>query len=364
MVTACKLETRPGENIGSYHVIDGHKVSMRYAGQQQTCGRCHETPQKCKGRGIAKKCEAAGGIRIEFTDYIIGLWKKIGYSPTNEDLPDAESEEVVQVEQFTPAKVPVGDLDNYAGVSIRQFPKETDHGEIIDFVCRNGLPEEQKDDIVIKTNGSVTIRNLDNTVSRTLIEAIHGKFNFGKKLYCNGFIPLTPQKQDTFPGSPKPAPSPHPVDPSATSTGSTANKSASLPDIRFDEENPEFENSSLLNMNQISPGTLARRHSLSLFDRTPPGKSLAAELIGSKTPSLLRTESILNEMRTISEHLSDFGSCLSMSSSDSDSVEDIGASGGFQTLNEKKRNKKKKRKLKLTPGKEQFLKKPNLVDSN
>ena len=75
-------------------------------------------------------------------------------------------------------------------------------------MCRNGLPEEQKDDIVIKTNGSVTIRNLDNTVSRTLIEAIHGKVNFGKKLYCNGFISLSPQKQENGPGSPPPAASP------------------------------------------------------------------------------------------------------------------------------------------------------------
>ena len=115
---------------------------------------------------------------------------------------------------------------------------------------------------------------------------------------------------------------------------------------------------------QPSPGTVVRRHSLSLYDRTPPRDSLAAEILGSQTPSLLRTESILNEMRTVSEHLSDFGSCLSMSSSDSDSLEDTGASGGFQTLNEKKRNKKKKRKLKLTPGKEQFLKKPNLMDRN
>ena len=51
-----KLEVKPGENIGSYHVLDGQKVSLRYAGQQQTCGRCHETPQKCRGREIAKKC--------------------------------------------------------------------------------------------------------------------------------------------------------------------------------------------------------------------------------------------------------------------------------------------------------------------
>ena len=109
-----------------------------------------ETPQKCRGRGIARKCEAEGGIRIEFSDYILSLWEKIGYSPSNKELPEEESDEVVQVEHFTPVKVQVGDPENYAGVSIRQFPKETDHGDIIDFVCRKGLPEDKKDDIIMK----------------------------------------------------------------------------------------------------------------------------------------------------------------------------------------------------------------------
>ena len=32
-----KLEIKPSDNIGTYHVIDGQKVTLRYAGQQQTC---------------------------------------------------------------------------------------------------------------------------------------------------------------------------------------------------------------------------------------------------------------------------------------------------------------------------------------
>ena len=35
---AYKVEVKPGENIGSYHIIDCQKVSIRYAGQQPTCG--------------------------------------------------------------------------------------------------------------------------------------------------------------------------------------------------------------------------------------------------------------------------------------------------------------------------------------
>ena len=34
-----KMEIKPGNNIGSYHIIEGQKVSVRYSGQLQTCGR-------------------------------------------------------------------------------------------------------------------------------------------------------------------------------------------------------------------------------------------------------------------------------------------------------------------------------------
>ena len=103
------------------------------------------------------------------------------------------------------------------------------------------------------------------------------------------------------------------------------------------------------------PGTAARRHSIS-------GGSLA-EHIASKNPSLLFTN-ILSDLKTKSDQLSDFGSCISdSSSSEVESVEENEPNdGGFLSLNEKKRIKKKKRKLKLTPGKEQFLKKPNLLE--
>ena len=52
------------------------------------------------------------------------------------------------------------------------------------------------------------------------------------------------------------------------------------------------------------------------------------------------------------------------SSGDEYSGEENSENGGFKSMNEMKRNKKKKRKLKLTPGKESFMKKPNLVGSN
>ena len=220
-----KVEVKTGENIGSYHYLDGQKISLRYAGQQQTCGRCHEVPRNCTGGGIARKCDAEGGAKVEFSDHILALWKRIGYTPANSDIAvELEPERDEVVNSFTPVKVPTGDQDKYAGVSIRQFPKDTDQGLVMEFLCRSGLPEDKKDTAVFKSNGVVTINDLDNNTSKVLIEAIHGNFEFGRRLYCNGVITLTPQKQAQHDGtlaSSDPATSP--TRPAATSSQVDAN---------------------------------------------------------------------------------------------------------------------------------------------
>ena len=64
-----------------FPTVDGFKVTLYYAGQQPTCGRCHQVSKLCKGGGIARKCEIEGGLKVEFKDYICGLWNSIGYSP-------------------------------------------------------------------------------------------------------------------------------------------------------------------------------------------------------------------------------------------------------------------------------------------
>ena len=110
---AYKIEVKPNVNIGTYHVIDGCKVTARYPGQQQTCARCFETPQKCPGKGMARNCEAANGTKVDFCDYIQALWVKIGYSPEKGHLTDQVNEDNDQPENirtqeggfFTPAKL-------------------------------------------------------------------------------------------------------------------------------------------------------------------------------------------------------------------------------------------------------------------
>ena len=70
-----KMEVKADTNIGTYHAIDGQRVTLRYPGQMQTCARCFQTPITCKGGAIARRCEAAQGEKVEFSDFILRLWQ-------------------------------------------------------------------------------------------------------------------------------------------------------------------------------------------------------------------------------------------------------------------------------------------------
>ena len=404
-----KLEIKPSTNLGSYHAIDGQKVTLRYPGQQQTCGRCHQTPQNCPGRGVARKCEAEGGERVEFPAYILDLWKKIGYSPENFQLSDEANLDLDAdpslLQQtggtFTPAKTGSPNTGKFNGVSIKQFPKDTDHGEVIEFIIQCGLPAGKADNVTINNRGTAVVRNLDNSECLVLIEAIHGKRHFDKKLYCNGIVPLTPEKiGDSGPGhidpnvteasgspSPELAPKTSLLDIQATSSSEQSdshvlpasidldhskqpvNKESLPVNPHFESSKPEyFSSSSTANMFRDSftyNRDLVKRHSLSIIDRSLPVNSLASEILASSTFGRLAGKSILSNIADIQETLSDFNSCvesLGESSSNSGDDEDFLNKKSLDTsmtVNDKKRQKKLKRKLTFTPGREDFLKKPN-----
>ena len=393
---AYKVEVKAGENIGSYHVIESQKVLLKYPGQQQTCGNCHETPRNCKGRGIAKRCKAEGGARVDFTDYILSLWKRIGYTPQTLNLMDdvndnTEEEHVQQVDAFTPAKSRADDAV-FAGVHIKQFPREYDQGEVMEFLCRSGLPENKKDEAIFNSNGSVTIKNLDNDTSRVLMEAIHGQYKYDRKLFCNGLVPLTPTKEASSaetsvtatvspPSSPAvmsttpPAgthPTNHPSPPSSAAKlepgPPTPRSSSSHPGICQPHVNIQgpFTPTSSKPSDFLGRRDMVRRHSLSMIDRSPPPNSLAAELLAGKDSEhswKASTRSILSSLADIQNSLSDFNSCVESTNdgtSSSDEAETGKEISEGKTANDKKREKKRKRKLACTPEKEQFLKKQNL----
>ena len=323
-----KMELKPNTNIGTYHVLDGHKVTLRYSGQHQTCARCHETARNCKGGAMAKKCELAGGLKVELSDYIIGLWNKIGYIPGEVEMAavyDDHGEDVdtgnLQVGgQFTPTKT-FSDPETFGGVSIRQFPKETDPGDIMEFLVESGLPESLKDTALIKPNGSVIIKNLDNAVCQVLIDKIHHKKHFGRKLFCNGIVPLTPEK--------------------TASSSSTTSANSSQQDSVANQFNSNFQFS--LDPPNIEDEKLARRRSISASE------ILSANVFGS--PKISSKDLNLHPDLP-GERLSDFDSCRSAESDSSDDSEGYTRVGGDKP--------EKKRKAGISPLKEVLAKKLNV----
>ena len=41
--------------MGTYHYLGDSKVKILYKGNSRTCGRCHEEPQRCPGKGLAQE---------------------------------------------------------------------------------------------------------------------------------------------------------------------------------------------------------------------------------------------------------------------------------------------------------------------
>ena len=385
-----KVELKPAVNLGTYHVIDGHKITVRYPGQLQTCGRCHKTSESCPGRGVARKCEAENGVKVNFGDYILALWNEIGYTPpSNFDFEDDEEtandeRDTPAVQQdggfFSPPKQLTQNRNAFTGICIKTFPKDIEQGQIIDLLIDSGLPETNFDDISFKSNGSVVVKNLLAETCDIMINALHNHRYFGRRVFCNGLVALTPEKETssrTTNNSLSSTASSHetgslPVNPPSIEVeaarniteapGLTADLGASsLTDLSKNADIEQFVNDHSDNLNGDD---LVRRHSGIL--RSPDKNSIAAEVINASKnqPSLTRAQDLLDELKEMKAKLSEYETCDSADYDTNDEqVEVTNNTEEFQTMNERKRRWRNKRKGSSTPNKEDFLKKPNRQSS-
>ena len=364
---------------------------------------------------MAKRCEAAGGVKVELSDYITKLWKEIGYEPevvelaaVYDDHGDHEDAQVTEQAggEFTPVKAAALSC-NFGGVSIRQFPKETDSGEIMEFLVSSGLPESLRDNVHFKPRGRVVINGLDHSICKILIEEIHTKIHFNKKLFCDGIVPLTPQKDETSPQPMVSATQPHDSEPpsplpvatslcpsSAASTPAvtslsprssaaptslatvstnmsqpvaastcqnTSTTSTSLTDSTPCLSNPIMSTSigdvrSRFNSDfnvRLHDEDLVRRNSLSL--RSPPPGSIASEILAASqshdnVPLRERSKHLLASIKDLNEQLSDFGSARESLTSSSDEQSTVEDPGSFQNV------RKKRKHSRTPPSKDFFLK--------
>ena len=200
------------------------------------------------------------------------------------------------------------------------------------------------------------MKNLGEEDCKLLIDGIHGKQFFERKMFCNGIVPLTPEKRSDCSADPFSTPS---TPPATALPGQPASSSPSAPPLRptclegtpaspscspatqssaalsgplvstvntasqVQATNSEFQslNSPAKSWNSdpkqfLSLDTnlgVVRRHSISLSNRTPPRNSIAAEIINSTNS---RTKLLVDDIKSLSDRLSDFNSCISDSSRD------------------------------------------------
>ena len=217
--------------------------------------------------------------------------------------------------------------------------------------------------------------NLEPDICETLISALHNQQHFGKKIYCNGLISLTPEK----------IPECNPVVTERSSQASTSTASSNCviqnPDIpiiketlanvhapdltpltnigtcadidNFVKENEEYVRrhsfSDIANFVKENE-EFVKRHSLSLRQRTPPRNSVAEEILNSS--SIDKAKILLSQVRDMKAKLSEYETCES-----SDESVILHDEGEFKTVSARKRLLRNKRKKSVSPSKDTMTKK-------
>ena len=78
--------------MGSYHIIDGEKVSVKYRGQDKTCARCHKTESACPGKAMARDCTSD---RVLLSTHMEEHWVKVEYRPDTQSLNEVDMSKLV-----------------------------------------------------------------------------------------------------------------------------------------------------------------------------------------------------------------------------------------------------------------------------
>ena len=190
-------------NIGSSHILDGEKVSIRYPGQEKTCNKCHQVSSKCPGKALAKDCTSEKVLLSEFMEL---YWESISFKPETKDMNDVdddpEEEEVSSKnkEESNPRTIifDTSNINKYSGVVIKGIRKDSDQKELLQILQAAGLPSNfgiedcQLIDRFEQT--TIYIHDLKSETWLELVNNLHGKFEFGKKLSAYSLVEDTPTK--------------------------------------------------------------------------------------------------------------------------------------------------------------------------
>ena len=184
--------------LGSYHIIDGEKVSVRYSGQEWTCARCHQAKSNCPGAAVARDCTAE---RILLSSHMVDHWQRIGYKPDTDTMNavDESVELEVQVGGLDRKTINVPESTNkmkYNSVIVGGFRLETDLASIKEVLNVNGLPVDHLDEDITRNSktGSLTVNNLKPETCMNLTSSMNKKNFLGRQIFVKAVVGQSPSK--------------------------------------------------------------------------------------------------------------------------------------------------------------------------
>ena len=199
--------------MGSYHIIDGEKVSVKYRGQIRT-------ERDCSGKAVARDCQED---RVLLSTHMGKHWQEIGFTPANTSTamePEEDLEIDVQIGRDKIKKLIQTGPDltqRYSSIMISGFSSDQNLIEIHQLLISQGLPESIKCEDIEKNDrsGKLTIENLGASDCLLMMEKLHGKKFLGKKVFVTSVVSASPVKTSassastsgTSPPTPPPQPS-------------------------------------------------------------------------------------------------------------------------------------------------------------
>ena len=193
--------------MGSYHIIDGEKVSVRYSGQEWTCARCHQLKRNCPGAAVARECTAE---RVLLSAHMAEHWQKIGYKAESDTL--NEVDEIVELDIQVGRKlkenfvIPESTLTSkYNSVIVKGFRTDTALVTIKEVLSQHGLPAEYREEDIARNDktGSLTVGNLKPEECLSLLDKMNRKRFLNRQIYVTSVVAGSPVKAPpTQPGSP------------------------------------------------------------------------------------------------------------------------------------------------------------------
>ena len=182
------------------------------------------------------------------------------------------------------------------------------------------------------------MKNISHECCQQIITSLHNKHHLGRKIYCNGIISISPEKEV----------------PSNPNNNKSTSDSASM--LQEDQVPCISDIPSVLPSNITNLGV---SHDIEMFVSDHQQIITNTDFVETVDKNRTQTKALLNEVKKMTTRISEYGSCISSDDSKVDDLtNDASETAGFETMNAKKR-RKKKRKNSASPPKEIFLKKVN-----